>query len=665
VVVVPALRPAPPPKTHDWVLRPSVAGVKAPGDFRLVGVVWPARSRAPSKVEARTSRDGKRWSRWSSLDIDSAGAPDVGHERNGIAGTEPLWVGRARFAAVRFGGRVPARASLRVIDPGSLAAAPPARAAFASPAMPSVVTRAQWGADESMRKPPVQVAPELRTVIIHHTATGNDYGPADSASIVRAIYAYHVRGRGWDDIGYNFLVDRFGQIFEGRSGGMDKAVVGAHAAGFNTGSSGISVIGTFTDLGPPADALRAVRDIAAWKLDLHNVDPRGEAMVTSGGSPRFPPGTQVRLPNVTTHRDVGETECPGDAFYSLIPWLRDEIAKFGDPKVFSPRFALPALTPNGDGLADTASWSARFSSSVGWKADLVDGSGSILKTWSGSGDSAALTWDGKDALGNVQPHGSYRVRLTATGAAGGVRPVETPVFVWAWPDGTLLGSRSGSFVLSDGRLRPISPAAMRSRYRTGEAIAVPDFVRAAYPAGSATGFREGALVRADGRVWLISGGSRREIGADAMRALGYDESSVIEASSDEMGVHEAGPPVTPGPRHPDGTALRGDAMPTTWKLVGSARTMSDAVRTSYNIRSQDMVGPADSEIADSGPLSPLAFRDGSLLRTETTGRLFVVSDGMRRAITTRERFDAFGYQWVNVLAVSEAEAELTPEGPPL
>ncbi|MGH7857180.1 MAG: hypothetical protein ACREQY_07575, partial [Candidatus Binatia bacterium] len=180
--------------------------VQAPIAFGLVGLSWPRGELSPAGVRVRTSEDGVRWSGWSELDSDEVDlGPDRGAEASEVRSTTPLWVGRAKFVDVRAAGRLPRGTRLHMIDPGPDPKGP-ASSAAASPSQPGIITRSQWGADESIRKCCPAYAPTLKAVIIHHTATGNSYGPGDSAAIVRSIYAYHVQSNGWDDIGYNFLV---------------------------------------------------------------------------------------------------------------------------------------------------------------------------------------------------------------------------------------------------------------------------------------------------------------------------------------------------------------------------------------------------------------------------------------------------------------------------
>ena len=160
---------------------------------------------------------------------------------------------------------------------------------------PHIVTRLEWGADESLRSGRPDYA-RVKMAFVHHTASGNTYTAAEAAAVVRAIYAYHTRSLGWSDIGYNFLVDRFGTIYEGRYGGMKKGVVGAHVLGFNTGSTGISVTGNFAGDAPPTAALASLEKLLAWKLKIHHLDPRGTARLTCDASDKYAMGARVTLP---------------------------------------------------------------------------------------------------------------------------------------------------------------------------------------------------------------------------------------------------------------------------------------------------------------------------------------------------------------------------------
>ena len=152
---------------------------------------------------------------------------------------------------------------------------------------------------------PPSYAADVRFAIVHHTAGRNGYTRAEAAAIVKGIQLFHVQGNGWNDIGYNFLVDHFGTIYEGQFGGIDRNVVGAHAQGFNTGSVGIALLGTYEDTSPSAAAQDAIARLIAWRLELAHVDPTAFLTFISGGSERYPSGGPVLL------NGVGVTATPG------------------------------------------------------------------------------------------------------------------------------------------------------------------------------------------------------------------------------------------------------------------------------------------------------------------------------------------------------------------
>jgi len=165
---------------------------------------------------------------------------------------------------------------------------------------------------------------QVNMAFVHHTVSENTYAPEDSPAIVLAICRFHRNDRGWNDIGYNFLVDRYGRLFEGRAGGIDKAVVGAQAQGWNSQSTSVSNIGTFSDVPETDAALAAMADLLAWKLPLHGVPVTGQVTLTSAGGAenRWPSGAHVTFERISGHRDGGKTECPGQALYDQLPQLR-------------------------------------------------------------------------------------------------------------------------------------------------------------------------------------------------------------------------------------------------------------------------------------------------------------------------------------------------------
>jgi N-acetylmuramoyl-L-alanine amidase len=359
---------------------PRTAAMAAPPQatrpFSLVGVTWDraaARMAGTVQVRTRAAADG-HWTPWRILDADEPSAADPGPGAGPARGsTDPLWVGpsdgvEARVVAADGALRpLPAGLRLDLIDPDAdrhestqtepaapattqteppppataqteppppataqtqpapPATAPLARTGGVGPPRPAprYVSRSGWGANEAIVRGTTAYTASVQVLFVHHTATGNDYSCADSASIVRGIQAYHVRSKGWNDIGYNFLVDKCGTLFEGRRGGVDRPVLGAHTLGFNSYSSAIAVIGNYDSRTVPAAVRTVIAEVAAYKIGAYGNNPAGSVTLTSNGSDRYPAGTRVVLHRISGHRDTGRTDCPGDDLYGQLGEIRD------------------------------------------------------------------------------------------------------------------------------------------------------------------------------------------------------------------------------------------------------------------------------------------------------------------------------------------------------
>ena len=285
--------------------------------FELVGLRGGGRD---AEVRAR-GLDG-RWSEWLPL--------HAGHD--GSALSDPVWTGPAQAFELR------SRRSLHgarvvLVDSGAGAHASAARRYVdaelpAAAGQPKIIARSSWAtASCRPRVPAVFGAVDL--AFVHHTVSSNAYRPSQSAGMVRAICLFHKYGNGWNDIGYNFVVDRYGQIFEARAGGIDEAIVGAQAGGYNVYSTGVALLGNFGHSGPPRKTFEALSRLLAWKLALHGIEVPGKVTVevTRTGAPysRYRAGAQVRLDRVSGHRDADTTECPGAGMYRRLPRLRQVV----------------------------------------------------------------------------------------------------------------------------------------------------------------------------------------------------------------------------------------------------------------------------------------------------------------------------------------------------
>jgi N-acetylmuramoyl-L-alanine amidase len=387
------------------------AAGSTPSTFDLVGLHW----RGQGSVQFRTRAVSGRWSAWRVAapereDLPDAATSEADASRGWRLGN-PYWVGRSDRIAYRLRGPVTRLRAYFVRSPAD--GLPPRRLSIAG--SPPIVPRLSWGADESIRRGVPGYAPTVAFAVVHHTAGSSSYGPSESAAIVRGIELYHVKGNGWNDIGYNFLVDRYGQVFEGRFGGVDRNVVGAHAQGFNVGSTGVAVIGTYGAAAPPAAAQAALARLLAWRLDVAHVDPLGTLTRPSGGNPRFPGGTPVFLRAVAGHRDTGFTACPGNALYARLGAIAARAGATGLPKLY-------AASASGD-LGGFIRFRARLSTSLPWTVTVTDAAGVVVASGAGTSPDVDWAWDAATV-----PKGRYAWTISAGGA---VRPASG--FVGAAP----------------------------------------------------------------------------------------------------------------------------------------------------------------------------------------------------------------------------------------
>jgi hypothetical protein len=273
------------------------------------------------------------------------------------AAPEPTSAGPASSAPAEPAGSTPASAPEST--PASPTPAPVPSPPPSTVTQPVIVPRAQWGADESTVKDPPEYVEKVSAVFVHHTVGTNDYSCAESPALVRGIMAYHVQAEQWNDIGYNFLVDKCGRVFEGRGGGIDLPVRGAHTYGFNGDSAGIAVLGDFEGAAatattpakaagrPTRAALESVARVAAWKLGQYGGDPSGKVTLTAAADTGvWKAGEQATLNTVSGHRDGLATECPGKNLYAKL----GEIRRYASSPARNS--AVPTADFNGDGISD-------------------------------------------------------------------------------------------------------------------------------------------------------------------------------------------------------------------------------------------------------------------------------------------------------------------------
>lgn len=325
--------------------------VAAPLPFSMIGFELPD---GVDTLRVRTATDDGAWGEWYELErISVDDGPDAGSQEALSAArthrfTEPAYTGEA----TRFQVEVPADEAATatsadgeldleatVLDTEGLSGGPSDRSVRVGGAIAEastrlvVVSRADWGA-QAPRSAATYAKDGIDLVVVHHTAGSNDYTREQSAGRVRGYQSYHRNTLGWKDIGYNALIDKYGTLYEGREGGLDRAVIGAHAAGYNTGSFGVSVMGNYTNIDASSAAYESLANVIAWKARIHGFDPLGTTSRTYDG--RY-----VRT--VTGHRDVGTTSCPG-RISDKMWWIRTQGAERRDT-VGSPSLPAPEPTP--------------------------------------------------------------------------------------------------------------------------------------------------------------------------------------------------------------------------------------------------------------------------------------------------------------------------------
>jgi hypothetical protein len=186
----------------------------------------------------------------------------------------------------------------------------------------TVLRRESWGADlPAPAGLPTEAPGDVRVLLVHHSASTNDYGEDQAADQIRQFHALHTGPeKGWPDVAYNFFVDRFGRVWEGRAGSVEGPVIGDATGGNQGFSQLVCLIGSFVTDQPTPEAVEALTGVLAWLARREGVDPTPGAMssFTSRGSNRWPAGATVETTTIAGHRDMSQTACPGDAAYALV-----------------------------------------------------------------------------------------------------------------------------------------------------------------------------------------------------------------------------------------------------------------------------------------------------------------------------------------------------------
>ena len=381
-------------------------------DFRVAGVTWSGeRSDVEAFVRTRDAETG-RWSGWSLLQAEAG--PDAGTSEAAATrgGTQPVIADSSDEIQVRVesAGGAPDDLEVDLVEPGTSSADSTTSTSSTTStnpqAKPTVHSRAEWGADESIRKGDPEYG-QVRGAVVHHTAGVNGSSTEEVPAILRGIYDLHVNGRGWNDIGYNVLVDRFGRLWEGRAGGLDKAVIGAHAQGVNSQTFGISAMGDYDVVAAPDVMETSIERFTAWKLARHHVDPTAKA--TIGG---------VWRPTVLGHRNVGQTDCPGQYLYARLGEIRAGARERQGTAIYTPSTS-PRRIEQGTGGSTLR---AQTTGDITWRVRVTSDEHGVVADSTGTrtdDGTLEVPWDGRLPDGSWATPGSYEVVLSGRDTSSG------------------------------------------------------------------------------------------------------------------------------------------------------------------------------------------------------------------------------------------------------
>ena len=380
-----------------------------------------------ARVRVAFSRDGRHFGRSRAVELDELGE----QVRKGETYGAVMAARGVRAVRVSSDRRLRRLSLLVLSDRGPPRRRAPARAA--TTAQPTVISRAGWGADESLRYDrrgneiwPPEFWPTQK-LFVHHTDTQNN--DPDPAATLRSIYYYHAVTQGWGDIGYNFLVDEAGNVYEGRYSrtyafgesptGEDlngHGVTGGHAYGYNAGTTGIALLGTLTNQDATAPARDALERTLDWKASAHGIDPQGSSLYTNPVN-----GTQKSFANIAGHRDVNATECPGGVFYSTLPTIRGNVAAriAGTPPPPPPPSVITgsatAITGSSATLTGTVNPNGQATTYYFDYGKTTTYGSRTPETSAGSGSAAVSV---TATLASLSRRTVYHYRLVATNASG-------------------------------------------------------------------------------------------------------------------------------------------------------------------------------------------------------------------------------------------------------
>lgn len=502
--------------------------------------------------------------------------------------------------------------------------------AFTEP--PKIVSRSEW-LNESLLKlvswqPSSEEEPSdyqpVERIIIHHTATSNDKLAQYSArEILESIFRYHAVTRGWGDIGYNYLIDPEGSIYEGRTGG--NGVRGAHVydedlyKNFNFGSIGIAVLGDFTQKEVSEKAYESLVKLVGWLAannDLAISDLNKATKIWDSQKKDF--SASFRGPAVGGHQDFEATKCPGDYLYNKLPELRKRAEEL---KIFYQKYLYE--TPEERNLYF-------IKAGESWRLNASKDKVVLGKEWEA-----------------IMP-----LRTSQLAAY----PFHSATL---YPNGTLVRERNVSrvFLIKEGLRKPIASAALFDKlvYQWDKIIELSPIELSTYLLGDFVLYPDGSLVRAekDEKVYLVSEGGKRHITSAALfNKLGYRWNAINLISPEELGSYLGGETV----KFPDGSLVKGTS-PNVYFIEDGVKERIPSIElfNKKGFRWQDVFLLEDKELAAYPDGGIVLYPDDSLVKEENFPQVYLVKNGKKHWIKTLEAFWGLGYKWKDIIELTGEE----------
>jgi hypothetical protein len=557
-----------PQPIHTVAIAPQVVHASAVGvvtqlahrqevsPFTMIALTWNGHIDPTAQFRVRV-REAGQWSTWTSLGVSEDFSTESASSTQ--AGTDPLLTAQADAISVKMlskSGKLPS--GLRIVTADAVPTARDAeaisipsrsRSAVAVPqqvvstrgalvARPQFVTRTAWGADESLRTDDPVIASGIVAGFIHHTATTNRYSASQGPAQMRNLYAYFTGTLGYRDMGYSFLVDKYGNVYEGRSGcprdpalaascdGPSQPAVGGHTSGLNTRTFAVSVIGNYHVAKPtPAQANLIVNALAktfAWKFAPYGVDPLGTVTMVAGkdnkGSARFPEGTSINIATISGHRDVGQTVCPGKYLYPYLPLVRQRVAALLTPSITGVTSSTESLLAT-DATPITLGMTVPAASD--WSIDVLDAQGTVV--WHNAGtttetEQVAVDWTHVGSGSALLPEGVYTARFAITHGASVLPTIDRSLALASIPNSPLHLSATR---LSSTKVR-VSWDAVSNAAQVSYAYRVTDATTGISRPWSISPNRSNAV-----RIKGLIPGHRYSIAVKATNALGSSEVALV------------------------------------------------------------------------------------------------------------------------------------------